>query len=102
LGRRARNAGRKGVSRETAALRHRGPNSPDGGLFLSINDENSSLSPRVTRAHWTYCQGRCRPCPNWSKKPKFVALWVAIWAFMVLGVVNIITKINLLMQLTAE
>lgn len=36
------------------------------------------------------------------KNPKFVALWVAIWAFMALGAVNIIAKISLLMQLTAE
>jgi hypothetical protein len=40
--------------------------------------------------------------PELLKNPKFVALWVAIWAFMVLAVLNIITKINLFMQLTAE
>jgi hypothetical protein len=36
------------------------------------------------------------------KNPKFIALWVAIWAFMVLAFLNILTKINLFMQLTAE
>jgi hypothetical protein len=46
--------------------------------------------------------GEVSPVSELVKNPKFVALWVAIWAFMVLGVVNIITKINLLMQLTAE
>jgi hypothetical protein len=36
------------------------------------------------------------------KNPKFIALWLAIWFFMVLAVLNIMTKINLFMQLTAE
>jgi hypothetical protein len=31
--------------------------------------------------------------------PKFVAMWVAIWACMLLAVENILTKASLLMQL---
>lgn len=31
--------------------------------------------------------------------PKFVAMWIAIWAGMLLAAENIVTKINLLMQL---
>lgn len=31
--------------------------------------------------------------------PKFVAMWIAIWAGMLLAAENIVTKINLLIQL---
>lgn len=31
--------------------------------------------------------------------PKFVAMWIAIWTGMLLAAENIVTKINLLMQL---
>ncbi|WP_255679599.1 MULTISPECIES: hypothetical protein [unclassified Methylocystis] len=33
------------------------------------------------------------------KNPKFWAVWVAIWLGLLLAIENIITKINLLMQL---
>jgi hypothetical protein len=33
------------------------------------------------------------------RNPRFVALWVAIWAGLLLAVENILTKISLLMQL---
>jgi len=33
------------------------------------------------------------------KNPKFWAVWVAIWFGLLLAIENIITKINLLMQL---
>lgn len=33
------------------------------------------------------------------RNPKFVALWVAIWAGLLLAIENILTKISLLMQL---
>lgn len=33
------------------------------------------------------------------RNPKFVAIWIAIWAAMLLALENIITKIHLLMQL---
>ena len=33
------------------------------------------------------------------KNPRFVAIWVAIWAGMLLAIENILVKINLLMQL---
>ncbi|MGJ0510602.1 MAG: hypothetical protein ACR652_26450 [Methylocystis sp.] len=33
------------------------------------------------------------------KNPRFVAIWIAIWVGMLLAIENIITKINLLMQL---
>lgn len=31
--------------------------------------------------------------------PKFVAIWIAIWVGMLLAAENIVTKINLLIQL---
>ncbi len=31
--------------------------------------------------------------------PKFVAIWIAIWAGLLLAVENILSKINLLIQL---
>ena len=34
------------------------------------------------------------------RNPRFVAVWIAIWAGMVLAVENIFTKASLLMQLT--
>ncbi len=33
------------------------------------------------------------------RNPKFVALWIGVWAGLLLAVENILTKINLLMQL---
>lgn len=33
------------------------------------------------------------------RNPRFVAIWVAIWAGLLLAVENILTKISLLMQL---
>jgi hypothetical protein len=33
------------------------------------------------------------------RNPRFVALWIAIWAGLVLAAENIVSKINLLMQL---
>lgn len=33
------------------------------------------------------------------RNPKFIALWIGVWAGMLLAVENIATKISLLMQL---
>lgn len=33
------------------------------------------------------------------RNPKFIALWIGVWAGMLLAVENIATKITLLMQL---
>ncbi len=33
------------------------------------------------------------------RNPRFVALWIGIWAGMLLAVENVVTKVNLLMQL---
>jgi hypothetical protein len=33
------------------------------------------------------------------RNPKFVAMWVALWACMLLAVENVLTKASLLMQL---
>jgi hypothetical protein len=33
------------------------------------------------------------------RNPKFVALWIATWACLLLAIENIVTKINLLMSL---
>jgi predicted cobalt transporter CbtA len=33
------------------------------------------------------------------RNPKFVAVWIAIWAGLLLAIMNLFTKISLLMQL---
>jgi hypothetical protein len=33
------------------------------------------------------------------RNPKFVAIWIAIWAGILLAITNLFTKISLLMQL---
>ena len=36
-----------------------------------------------------------------AKNPKFIALWLAIWAGLLLAIVNIAAKISLFMQLSS-
>ena len=36
-----------------------------------------------------------------AKNPKFIGLWLAIWAGLLLAVVNIAAKINLFIQLSS-
>jgi len=34
------------------------------------------------------------------RNPKFVAIWIAIWGGLLLAVINILTKITMLMEMT--
>ncbi len=44
-------------------------------------------------------KGRTMEARDLFRNPRFVALWIGIWAGMLLAVENVVTKVNLLMQL---